>query len=790
MIVAITSLVFDPVWPWSLPHNGWLMFLLVAMVLTGLTVLTYLVGRRANVQRFVIVLSIRLLALLIAFLVILRPAIAQREETVTPSRLIILVDASTSMNNKDEFNNQSRWERCWELLESKSVKEALRRLKDEQKVEIIFYQAAEKVEPYQPQGLADGKRTDIGQWLHTVAEWHGADRNVRGVIVLSDGADNGTTFPTQEEAKRLPFPLYTIGLGSPKTTADEKDIYFVPDSMTISPSPVPAKGKLIVKAVVNAPGFVDTMRPLNLVLKDKDGAIRASSSKSVVLSLREGNLVQIEADAPAEPGDYKVELKIEPFKNEVSTLNNEISSYVTVTKEGLSVLWVEGKKRLESTFVIRHVLTQDPKIRVYYTERVKENEPPPEAQKDWFQFDKQHYDVVVIGDISGSRFCGGDPKVFEKLEKLVKSGSGLLVLGGYESFANSDWGKYPEFTKMLPVVLDQPSQVEGIESVRVKPTTAGLDHYILKLVDDGEANEKIWLSEFRPLDGMTKIGIVRKDAVTLATDDGDMTKPVLAFWLYKGHRVVVFGGDKTWSAWRRSYKAIDGYTRFWKKMIYWLASKDQAGDEVWVKLDTRRLPAGNNAKIGFTVGLNTNKAKQHGKVTYKVKIYRPQDKDKDGTPVSTWPKGKGDNFEHIGTFWDTNAPGEYKLQVDAFDEKGKKINLNSTEAKFLTYAQDLEALRPAADHALLARLAELRQGQFRLGSESEVAELLNQLIRKNSLASQSHKVVWPDWNRDPISPAPADQVSALISSGLIFFYLLFCGLLCLEWLLRRQWNMV
>ena len=58
---------------------------------------------------------------------------------------------------------------------------------------------------------------------------------------------------------------------------------------------------------------------------------------------------------------------------------------------------------------------------------------------------------------------GGDPEVFPQLEMLVKKGSGLLLLGGYESFGNSDWHDHKIFTDMLPVELNQPGQVEGAE---------------------------------------------------------------------------------------------------------------------------------------------------------------------------------------------------------------------------------------------------------------------------------------------------------------------------------------
>ncbi len=780
MILASTAFVVDPAWPWSLPHLGWPALVLAAGIVAGLTVLTYLVGQRPNVRQFVAVLALRLTAVLIVFLLMLRPSLAQREENVTPSKLLVLVDSSTSMNNRDEFG-KSRWEAAWRLLQSTRVKQALKRLQDDQKVELVYYQAAEDIGPYEPEGKADGKRTDMGQWLHTLAERHGSDPNIRGVVILSDGADNGTTYPTLEKAARLGFPVHTIGLGSPKTAAGDKDIYFVPDSIVATPSPVPAKTKLTIKAVVNAPGLAGAYRPLSVLIDGKEVA-----KKQIQLKLEEGNKIEVEIDAPAQPGDCKVELKIAPLKDEVSEQNNDISTYVNVTKDGFSVLWVEGKKRLESTWVINQVLSQDPKVRVFYTVRLKEKDPAPE-QEDWFDFANKHYDVIVVGDISGSRFCGNDPKVFTEIQKRVQAGTGLLVLGGYESFANSDWQKYPDFTAMLPVKLDQNGQVEGAASVTVKPTAAGLDHYIMKLDEDPKANATIWKDVFRPLDGMTKIGTVLPAAISLATDNGDATKPVMAFNFFGQGRVVVFGGDTTYKAWNQNEDAVAAYAKFWKRLMYWLAQKDKATDDVWVKLDTRRLPAGGHQKLGFSVGLNPDKSKKYGKVTYKVEIKGPNGKP---ASVPTWPKGDPEKYEHGGSFFDTNAPGEYTVEVRAFDEKGKEITTTPATARFLTYAQDLENLRPAADHGFLSRLAGAGGGQFRLANENDLADLLGQIGQKTALANQSQQIVWPDWNRDPLSPAAGDQVSSLISSGILLFYLLFCGLICTEWLLRRHWRMV
>src|SRR5206468_1778612 len=125
-------------------------------------------------------------------------------------------------------------------------------------------------------------------------------------------------------------------------------------------------------------------------------------------------------------------------------------------------------------------LGNDRRFRVYDTFRLEEDKPGP-ANVDWYDLDKRHYDVIVIGDISAKRFAGGDPSVFKKIKAMVTDkGTGLLMMGGQETFLGSDW-QHPfakELVDLLPVTLDKPGQVE--RRVRMMPTNAGLA-YLLRL---------------------------------------------------------------------------------------------------------------------------------------------------------------------------------------------------------------------------------------------------------------------------------------------------------------------
>src|SRR5262245_7402813 len=189
----------DPAWPWSLPRIGLPLLAAVAVFLAALTILTY--RGAAPRGRVVSVVALRLLALLLAVLTLVRPAVAFREDLKVPSVLVVAADCSASMAIADEVDAKSRWTTLQRLLER--CQPALDRMKGEHNVTVHIHRFAEDVGDYDPAGKPDGARTDFGRMLHGLAERYGGERALRGLLILSDGADNGTRFPALGEAGKF-----------------------------------------------------------------------------------------------------------------------------------------------------------------------------------------------------------------------------------------------------------------------------------------------------------------------------------------------------------------------------------------------------------------------------------------------------------------------------------------------------------------------------------------------------------------------------------------------------------
>jgi uncharacterized membrane protein len=765
-------MVFDPAWPWSVPGLGAAAFLIVAAVLIVLTLWTYRGVEDAHPRRVLALVCLRLAALCLAFLAVFRPSFAFRDDSGSPSTLIVAADTSQSMSIQDQHGSQSRWDYLRQLVQDAQTQ--LQQLRDDHNISIAMYGFDGDLHDFDPSALPEGKRTDFGEMLHALQDRHGSDRFLRGLVVLSDGADNGTRYPALSLAARwrsLACPIHTFAFGQTTTASNQRDIAFT--SINPDPSPVAIKGKLTVKGMVDAPGFENAQVRVRLLLNGQE-----VKAQDAVLQRSSGNQVQIECDAPPTPGEMKVTLKIDPKPGEMSQLNNEISTYVTVTKEGISVLYVEGKLRAWEPKFIRYALSQDPNIRLFEAVRLTDDPPPP-GQADLFRLESQRYDVIILGDVTAKKLTAGNPTILGALYDLVtEKSTGLMMLGGRESFGNSDWENTP-LDKLLPVTLDVSGQIET--PVSMTPTFQGLRHYVMRLSALETTNEAIW-KKLRKLKGATRLGRPKPGAEVLA--NSGRGEPLLVGQLHTGNgRTLAFGGDTTW-IWCRDAEGSKAHARFWQQLIYWLAKRDEAEGNVLVIPDTRRLPAG--GKLGFAVKLRGKGGVEIGEkdAHFDVKVLGPS---KAETTVPT-AREQGDER---GMFWKTDTPGEYTLIARGWgkDTDGSPLeNLPESRVRFIVYQDEAELARQAADHEFLDKLA--YAGGGKMHSPEELKQFLKELVSTPLAQSLAKTRLWPDWKRRPASAGGPDQLRALAGSGILACYLLFVALVCTEWFLRRYWGLV
>jgi len=760
----------DPTYPWSLSGFGLPALAVVALLLTGLTVWTYLGARAATFRRVLAVLVLRLGALLLAFLALLRPALAFRDELRVPSVLIIAVDDSESMTIQDEFDSQSRWERMRRVLGK--CEPDFRKLRDEHNVTVAFHRFSVVVRPFDPEdgaATADGKRSDYGLMLHTLHERYRGERSLRGLLVMGDGADNGARHEPLAVAgqwRNLPCPIHTFAFGKTTTSDRQSDIALT--NITTEPSPVPVKGKLIVKATADAPGFENKEVRVRLFIDDKEVPILVNDKEEAVhvevLRLTTGNELTVTCNAPAKPGEVKVTLKIDPDPKELTAFNNEISTFVTVTKEGISVLYVD--KRREERAYLLDALATDPRIRVFRATLGGLGDAAP-PQGDLFHFKDRAYDVIIIGDVTAREVQQGDKEAVATIEQLFREkGAGVMMIGGLRNFGNGGW-QDTKLRDVLPIDMSATGEIRDDQPLSLTLTERGKDHYLLRLADDAKENEAAW-GQLK-LYGLSRMGTFRKGTigdVLLQSQGGD---DILAAVETGAGRAIAFAGDTTY-LWIRPPKGDQYHERFWRQLVLWLAHQEKAEGNVWVKPDVRRLAAG--GRLGFGAGVRGKGGLDLKDARFDAKVIGP---DGSEVPVQT----VRDKDEDRGTFWKTDVPGEYRLVVQgsAKDTDGQAVS-GQASARFLVSQDDAEMTRRAADHEFLKRLAAAGGGKFHPGTEEDLARYLRELPSQPLAGMRPKANLWPDWRRSSLSPFPPA------------FLLVFVALVSLEWFCRRRWGMV
>jgi uncharacterized membrane protein len=747
---------------------GLTLLAVVPLALAGLTAWTYLSVPGASRRRVGAILALRLAAYLLVLLAITRPSLGFPDKSQMRSLLVIAADCSRSMTIQDEPGNQSRWDRLVQKLQESAP--ILRRLRDEQQTDVALMRFAGDVAELDLDnpGPADGKWTDTGNALHALYDRRQAGRPLRGLLLLSDGADNGTV-PALPEAGRwrgLSCPLYGFGCGKPTTPDHQNDVALT--SVVIEPAKVQVKGKMTVKVQVEALGFENTVVRAHLLLDDKEVLAQDVPLKEA------RNEVKLPCPAPEQAGDYRMRVVLDPPAGDLLQANNTIETFVTVYKGGISVLLVDKQRAWEPQAICDAVAGEE-RIHLYPV-WLRGGQAVDPAAGDLFQFDRQHYDVIIIGDVTAAQMTAVNPRALEEIQQRVRDGAGFLMLGGYYTFDNGDWKGTP-IEPLLPVKLDG-GLGQVTEPVPITPTHAGLERfgYLLRL--DGKDPKEAWAS-LEPLEGMTHLGEPTNLGTILATGPGNLPVLVTANYGDKG-RTLAFAGDTT-HRWIRDARTKDIHTRFWRHLVVWLAHQEDAGGHLWVQPDTRRLPV--RSELGFSVGARGKGGKDLPGGDFKVKVLGP-----DGKPVpdaalsvATGPSGTRGVFKDVPGVYRMEA-GVYSIEVtgEAKDPATGEVVRGDGPAtsRFIVYDEDVEMMRRAADHEFLKKL--FGEGNFR--RVEDLPAVLAQLETNPLDRTRPKMRHLPDWRQnkaDPRSPSPF----------LLGLFALFVALLAGEWLLRRSWGL-
>jgi uncharacterized membrane protein len=787
----IWQVVTNPAWRPITDNDtpGYVFLLAAAAALIGLTVWTYVGSAASTPKRIGTLIALRLIALLLAILLALRPAAAITEIPKLPSTLIIVVDASESMSVRDEASF-TRWEVVQKALQKAGP--ILDQMRDDQQTTIYVYHFSKDFEPDRDKLTDDvkpeGKRTDFGTMLSKLYDRHQGERLLRGLIILSDGADNGTAKPALPEAARwrgLGCPVYCFAVGGP-TSTDQKDIGFT--SISPDPSPVAIKAELKVRAKINAPGFAPRHVKIRLEVEGTP-----PRTEEFDLTKEFDNEIEFTTKAPDQPGEVRVSMKLlDPPPNQASVDNDQIETYLTVTREGVRVLVIS--KLGDELREIRRALASEKRFDYVEITRASEAAGTLEEAKKYDLRDGR-YDVIILGDVSPAMLTSVRPDILSEIKTLVvDKGVGLMMTGGAYSLGGTagvpgatGWQNTP-IADILPVDLppDPPSPPAEPTPVAMVPTLKGLEHYLLRLNGDKKKNEQAWNllnSDDRKLQWVTDLGSPKKTAEVLANvDDARNGRPLLVrIDASEKARVLAFGAGDTWR-WtiagpETNPRPIDLHHRFWKQTVLWLAHQDEMEGNVFVRPEFRRLVAGGRQNV--RMGVRDKRGDEIPDADLRYQVVGPgeqPDQNKAKRPERD-PKGGG------RVSFESKQPGEYRVVAwgKAADPNGEKID-DTAAARYVVYPDvSDEMLRPSANPEFLLALQNTANGR----ADDVVPRVDPGFYQKmDELKANPPRLTtpmpkpYPDWRRD--------KQTYFLPMVLVLFVLI----LGLEWGLRRAWGMV
>lgn len=748
---------------------GLLMLLPVALV--GFTLGTYRGVPGATPTRVFTIAAFRLAAFLLAFFLVLRPSLAFSDESAVGGRVIFALDRSESMTTADAVDNQTRWDYLVKLLnENKAAFESLR----QRGLDVEFHSFATGVEEFdlEKPGVADGALTDFGTMLHTLQQRRQQGRPARALVLLSDGADNGTTFLALRKADEWttpPCPIHAVGLGNPTTVDSRTDL--IVTAVTPEAKVVRVKSEFNVNVTVDAPGLKDRTARLRIYLDGEE-----ARGEDVQLREERGNVFTVKVPAPTRPGDVMLKARIEdprrpgqPLPGELTDRNNEKINFVSVRKEGVGVLLIDRQRAYEPQAIIDALHPDRERISLNAV-WLRGSKPLDADAARLFDFAGKQYDVIILGDVTADQVRSIDPQAFESIRKQIDAGAGLLLLGGYSSFGPT-W-RDTQLRELSPVELGGDGQIE--RPTKVVPTDDGLRlfGYVMQLGDTLDNSRDAW-AKFKELLGANKLTLPPNRELLTVLAQSPAGDPLLVYKLYGKGRVLAFGGDTT-HRWVRTPETQALHGRFWRQMVFWLGKQDEASGAVWVLPDSRTLPP--RTDQGFTVGVRNKHGVEVPGGTFEVLLKAPDGRT---FPLETRPLTEGRHGGRIVVRERPELlakPGIYELIVtgSATAPDGEKVG-GTASSRFVVEDDEVEKSRRAADHEYLKKLAAAGGGKFHL--PTDLPKLLSDLGRDVEARRERHQTHWPSWNQT--SPQPMRVLTLL----------LFVAVLAGEWGLRRLWGL-
>ncbi len=553
----------------------WAAILACALVVVSLAVLVLHELRRRERGGIAIVAS-GVLALLALLLAVVRPVRIAARESVIGAKVIVLIDTGRSMALPQETDaNRQRHEVATEALadlakKSKDARLLVLGFGDGAPTPFVSGdKSATRAGPIAP-------RSDLTTALRTLAA--SAEERPQAVVVVSDGRLDEPAADTSKEqlaalGKELNVPIHAIAT-TKSAPADASVRHVSAAGAAVAHVPLPLRVEVGCGGGLSCDELTVTARELR---EDGPPALLATG----LSHLKDGKGTVDLSVTLDRAGARIIEIAITPPSGDTIPENDRRFLTFVVARERVRVLHVAGRPT-NDVRALRQWLKSDASVDVvaFFILRTQSDNPNarqedlsliPFPVDELFTEHLPSFDAVVLQDFDAQPY--GLEKHLPQLARYVKSGGGLIMVGGQNSFIAGGYAGTP-LAEVLPVALDNAPGATAADVASVTPVWT----------EDGRAApllaplRNIASEELPQMPGANILGDVRTGGLVLWSHPSRTTKsgapmPILAIGDQGDGRSIALGID---GAWQLEFSQLGartsgrGYGAMWDGLLGWL----------------------------------------------------------------------------------------------------------------------------------------------------------------------------------------------------------------------------
>jgi uncharacterized membrane protein len=625
---------------------------------------------------------------------------------------------------------------------------------------------------------ASGTHTHLLEVLQQLHERY-RNRDVSGILILSDGIDNGRANrilshgnQLDRESMRLlksfKAPIHTFGLSD--SSVQDVNIH----ELRYSPFAF-KRNRSTLEADIDVHGYKKGTIEVELL---EEGKLVRSVSRTIQPGVK--RYKALFEFTPVELGFRIYTVRVKPFSNEVTVENNERHAVIRVSRDKIRVLQIAGHPSWDVRYLRNH-LKKTPNIQLISffilintgstlgIIDARETALIPFPAEELFVKELGGFDLVVLQDFNYGPFS--TPRHLHRIRDYVRDGGALLLVGGRLALTAGGYDG-TELAEVLPVNLTPTNFSDKMLDTGEFPivlTKEGKTHAVTQLAYDPVANERIWktlpdLEGINKTVGLANGGIALARHPTLKTPE-NRGMPVISVGMPGTGRVSVVATDSLWR-WKLPNVGIGGdsrhYDKFWSNLIRWLI-KDPDLDLVHVTPSNGVLSLGEN--VDLEVRVSTPDYRPSPNHAFNIRVVRRPRSGQSEMEEVEYEKRSAKTDE--GGRWTVrrtpNTPGIYDVSVET-TIAGRQFTASTV---FVTSDERPEMRRVVGTDDVLKVMSRVTKGS------SNTLSARNPSLRLNPprVSQVTSRMYYERWN-------------------LPIVFIALCFFLGFEWWLRRRLGLV